>query len=94
MIERLAVVTPSDHERKYCFPFAICGDGTLTELADPTMTVLVYGVAAFVPLKVTDRPAGLVWNDSVLVLGCSRTVAEELRPPASVAVRLSSSEDG
>ena len=41
-----------------------------------------------------ERPAGLVWNVSVVVCGCSVTDATSLAPVGSVTVRRSSSDDG
>ena len=36
-----------------------CGDGALTELLDPTMTVRLNGAVADVPLTASCSPAGL-----------------------------------
>jgi hypothetical protein len=37
---------PSDHEEKvYVERLTVCGDGTLTELAEPTTTVMLNSVA-------------------------------------------------
>ena len=58
------------------------------------MTVRENGAVALVPLNVSFSPVGFVANDSVVVLGSSRTLVVLLRPRASVAVRLSSSSDG
>ena len=93
-IVRVAVVTPSDQDLKYCLPRRFCGEGALTELVDPTIAVRVNGAVALAPLKVSVSPVGLVWNVSVVVRGSSRTLAVLASPLESVAVRLSSSSEG
>lgn len=60
MIVRFAVVTPSVHDRKTCLPFSVCGEGALTELLEPTITVREKGALALAPLKVSFSPVGLV----------------------------------
>ena len=81
---------PSDQEEKlYVEWFTVCGDGALTELLDPTTTVVLNGVACALELtarSVSLRPAGLVLKVSTTVLGSSRRLAVEDRPPESVAV--------
>ena len=55
-----------------------CGDGALTELAEPTTTVIENGVdrgASLTTMFVRDKPPGLVLKVSTTVLGSSRTLA-------------------
>ncbi len=59
---RLAVVTPSVHVRKSCLPLlrSVWGEGALTELLDPTITVREKSAVALTPLNVSFSPVGLV----------------------------------
>ena len=93
-IVRFAVVTPSDHVRKSCFPRSVCGEGALSELLDPVMTVREKGETLLTPLNVNLSPVGLVWKFNVVVLGSTRILVLLRKPEASVAVRVSSSSDG
>ena len=75
-----------------------CGEGALTEFAEPATTVrengVVLGASSFTARPVRTRPPGLVLNVSTTVLGSSRTLAVEVSPPESVAVSCSSSQHG
>src|SRR5215472_7193827 len=74
-----------------------CGEGALTEFAEPTTTVTENGVvrgASFTTRSLRTRPPGLVLNVSTTVLGSSRTLVVEVSPPESVAVSCSSSQHG
>ena len=74
-----------------------CGDGALTEFAEPTTTVTENGVvrgASLTTRSLRTRPPGLVLNVSTTVLGSSRTLVVEVSPPESVAVSCSSSQHG
>ena len=93
-IVRFALVTPSVHVRKSCLPRSVCGEGALTELFDPTMTVRANGEMLLTPLNVNLSPVGLVWKFSVVVLGRTRILVLLRKPEASVAVSVSSSSDG
>jgi hypothetical protein len=88
---RVCVVTPSDQDLKICLPLPrrFCGDGALTELLDPTITVRVNGAVALAPLKVSVSPLGFVAKVSVVVRGASWTLAVPASPLESVALRLS-----
>ena len=89
-----AVVTPSDHVRKSCLPRSVCGEGALSELLDPVMTMREKGETLLTPLIVNLSPVGLVWKFSVVVLGRTRMLVLFRNAEASVAVRVSSSSDG
>ena len=91
---RFDVVTPSDHVRKICLPRSVWGEGALTELLDPTITVRKNGAVLLTPLKVSFSPVGFVWKVSVVVLGRTRMLVLLRRPDESVAVRVSSSSEG
>ena len=54
------MVTPSVHDRKICLPRSVWGEGALTELLDPTITVREKGAVALTPLNVSFSPVGLV----------------------------------
>ena len=62
---------PSDHAAK---AQVACGDGALTGLLDPTITVRVNGAAAWVVPTVNCNPAGLDANVRSTVRGCSSTL--------------------
>src|ERR1043166_4462650 len=89
---------PSDHDVKlYVDLLNGCGDGALTEFAEPTTTVTENGVvrgASFTTRSLRTRPPGLVLNVSTTVLGSSRTLVVEVSPPESVAVSCTSSQHG
>src|SRR5438094_1960871 len=89
---------PSDHDTKlYVDLLNVCGDGALTEFAEPTTTVTENGVvrgASFTTRSLRTRPPGLVLNVSTTVFGSSRTLVVEVSPPESVAVSCSSSQHG
>ena len=72
----------------------VWGEGALTELLDPMITVRVNGVAWLVEPTASCSPGGLVWKVRLTVCGSSRTVSVSTRPPGSVAVRVSSRYDG
>ena len=74
-----------------------CGEGALTEFAEPTTTVMENGVvrgASFTTRSLRTRPPGLVLNVSTTVFGSSRTLVVEVSPPASVATSCTSSQHG
>src|SRR5919197_6778741 len=89
---------PSDHEMKlYVDLLNCCGDGALTEFAEPTTAVTENGVvrgASLTTRSLRTRPPGLVLNVSTTVFGSSRTLVVEVSPPESVAVSCSSSQQG
>jgi hypothetical protein len=89
---------PSDQETKlYVDLLKTCGDGALTEFAEPTTTVTENGVArgaSLTTMFVRFRPPGLVLKVSTTVLGSNRTLVVEASPPESVAVRTNSSQHG
>src|SRR5512133_110229 len=89
---------PSDHDVKlYVDVLNCCGEGALTEFAEPTTTVTENGVvrgASFTTRSLRTRPPGLVLNVSTTVFGSSRTLAVEVSPPESVAVSCTSSQHG
>src|SRR5215475_4258147 len=89
---------PSDHElKKYVDLLNCCGEGALTEFAEPTTTVTGNGVrrgASFTTRSLRTRPPGLVLKVSTTVFGSSRTLVVEVSPPESVAVSWSSSQHG
>ena len=95
-IVRVGAVAPSDQDLNCCLPLPrrFCGEGALTELVDPTITVRANGAVALAPLKVSVSPLGFVAKVSVVVLGSTRTLAVLASPLESVAVRLSSSSEG
>src|SRR3954447_12503275 len=75
----------------------VCGDGALTELAEPTTTRVTNGVVCAPELSVrlaSLRPPGLVLKVRSTVRGSSRTLVVAVRPPPSVAVSLSSIQHG
>src|SRR5262245_15632291 len=63
-------------------------------LLDPTMTVRVNVAVELAPLNVSWSAHGAVWNVKTTVFGSSRSALVFVRPPESVAVRLSSRYDG
>jgi hypothetical protein len=71
-------------------PPNVCGEGALTLLFEPSITVLVKGVVPLEPPTVSCRPTGALSKLSTTVFGSSRNVFVSVRPPASVAVRRSS----
>src|SRR5689334_18972661 len=89
---------PSDHDvKKYVDLLNCCGDGALTEFAEPTTAVMENGVvcpASFTPRSVMASPPGLVLNVSTTVFGSSRTLVVEASPLESVAVSCNSSQQG
>ena len=89
---------PSDHDvKKYVDLLNGCGDGALTEFAEPATTVTENGVlrgASLTTRLLRARPPGLVLNVSTTVFGSSRTLVVEVSPPESVAVSWSSSQHG
>jgi hypothetical protein len=62
----------------------------MTVFFDPMITVRVNDVLAEAPFTVSWSPPGFVWNVSTTVRGSSRSVVVSVRPPESVAVRVSS----
>jgi hypothetical protein len=67
MIVRFAVVTPSVHDRKTCLPFSVCGEGALTELLEPTITVREKGACLPAAIsQVTDGKGGTA-TDAVMI---------------------------
>src|SRR5262245_59370643 len=89
---------PSDHDTKlYVNLLNCCGDGALTEFAEPTTTVTEIGVvrgASFTARSLRTRPPGLVLNVSTTVFGSSRVLVVNVSPPESVAVSRTSSQHG
>src|SRR5690242_2335108 len=89
---------PSDHDfQMYVDRFSTCGEGALTEFAEPTTTVVVNGVvwaAEFNVRSVSFRPPGLVLNVRFTVTGSSRTLLVDVSPPESVAVSWISIQQG
>src|SRR5512132_621410 len=89
---------PSDHEVKLYVDFLnCCGDGALTEFAEPATTVTENGVlrgASLTTRLLRARPPGLVLKVSTTVFGSSRTLFVDVSPPESVAVSCSSSQHG
>src|SRR5258706_3267437 len=88
---------PSDHEVKvYVEPLMVCGDGAITELLEPTTTVVLNGVARAAELTASfSLTAGwFVLKVSTTVLGLSRTLALDVSPPESFAVSRSCSQHG
>jgi hypothetical protein len=87
---------PSDHDvRKYVDLLNCCGDGALTEFAEPTTAVTEKGVvrgASFTTRSLSTRPPGLLLNVSTTVFWVSRTLVVALSPPESVAVSCNSSQ--
>ena len=71
-------------------PPSVCGVGALMLLFEPSITVLVKGVALLELPTTSCRPEGELWKLSSTVRGSSRSVFVSVRPPASVAVRRSS----
>src|SRR3954453_5173635 len=88
----------SDHETKlYVDLLNCCGEGALTEFAEPTTAVTENGVvrgASLTTRSPRTSPPGLVLKVSTTVFGSSRTLVVEVRPPESVAVSWSSSQHG
>ena len=62
----------------------------LTELVEPTITVREKGVVAWLLPTASFSPVGLVLKFSTTVCGSRRTLYVSVRPPESVAVRMSS----
>ena len=89
---------PSDHEVKlYVDLLNCCGDGALTEFAEPTTTVTENGVvrgASFTTRSLRTSPPGLVLNVSTTVFGSSLTLVVEVSPPESVATSCTSNQQG
>ena len=73
---------------------SVWGDGALTELLEPTITVRVNGVAPESLPTARLRPGGVDSKRSSTVRGSSRTDSVSVRPLASVAVSLSTRWDG
>ena len=88
-------VWPSDHpEKTYVVLSVCCGDGVEIVLAEPSITVDVMGPGPLLAPDETVSPGGSVVTVCCTVRGSSvrDTVTELLL--ASVAVSLSSSDDG
>src|SRR3954451_18174951 len=92
----LCVAAPlSDQlENVYDVPATVCGEGALTEFAEPTTTVFVNGVLADEPPTVSFKPVGEDVSVRSTVFGCSVTLVVDEPPPLSVAVICSSRCDG
>src|SRR5258706_6126687 len=76
---------PSDHEVKvYVEPLMVCGDGAITELLEPTTTVVLNGVARAAELTASfSLTAGrFVLKGRTTDLGVRRPPAFDVGPPA------------
>src|SRR5687767_3828369 len=82
---------PSDHRWKaYDPPARVCGDGTDTVTRDPTITVVVNGVADVRDPSASCSTGRRGGSGIGTGRGTSRRVPVAVRPPESVAVSRSS----
>ena len=86
---------PSDQdERCRSFRARVCGDGALSELEEPRITVRSNGATAELEPTVISRPDGIEAKCSTTVFGSSRRVVVAVAPAESRAVSRSSRYDG
>src|SRR5688500_4084079 len=86
---------PSDHASNwYCRPSSVCGDGALTEVLEPRMTVRLNGVRSALGPTASSSPVGDDWKASAAVRGSSWSVRAPVSPPESVTVRVRLMYDG
>ena len=82
---------PFDQEPKaYVRDTDCCGEMALTVFVEPTITVRVSGVGAWIPPTATWRPVGAVANVRLTVCGWMSTLSVSVEPLESVAVSRSS----